>query len=117
MRHEPSTATEGKAFADGEEGWLAHLGGDLLLVKVFVDVPRERQAPGEAEIEIYVHGSGRFVEVEQQGEYAELAPGERSSWRVTWLLRKLPSNVPGRPGEALLEYTRDLARAVQTRPR
>jgi hypothetical protein len=108
MQHDPDNPKEAKAFADGQEGWLAHLGGDLLFVKVFADVPRERQAPEEAEIEIYLPASGRFVEVEQQGSYAELAPGAHSSWTVVWLLRRLPADVPAKPGAELLDYTRKL---------
>ena len=112
MQHDPAGKKEGKAFADGDEGWLAHLRGDLLLVKVFPDVPRERQAPEEAEIEIYVHGSGRFVEVEQQGEYVELEPGASSTWTVRWLLRQLPKAIPHQPGTGLLDYTRKLVQSA-----
>lgn len=113
MQHDAATAQEGKAFADGQEGWLAHLGGDLLLVKVFADVPREKQAPEEAEIEIYVHGGGRFVEVEQQGEYGELAPGAHSSWLVHWLVRRLPDSVPRQASKELVDYARGLAASVR----
>ena len=57
--HDPAAVTENqKAFADGREGWLAHVDGDLLFLKVFPDVPRDAQAPGEAEIEIYVDQGG-----------------------------------------------------------
>ena len=115
MQHDPAKAKEGKVFADGAEGWLAHLTGDLLFVKVFPDVPRERQAPEEAEIEIYVHGSGRFVEVEQQGEYGEISPGAHSTWTVRWLLRQLPDTVARVPGQQLLEYTRNLAASVRAK--
>lgn len=113
MQHDPASAKEGKAFADGEEGWLANLHGDLLFVKVFPNVPRERQAPEEAEIEIYVHGSGRFVEVEQQGEYGELAPGSTSRWTVRWLLANVPTVIPHQPGQQLLEYTRKLVQSAR----
>jgi hypothetical protein len=74
-------ARTGKLFADGEEGWLAHVDGDLLFVKVFPPVPAERQAPGEAEIELYVDPSGNFVEIEQQGPYEEIVPGGSSTWQ------------------------------------
>jgi hypothetical protein len=113
FKHEPASYKQGvKGFADGSEGWLAHVDGDLLLVKVFADVPRALQAPKEAEIEIYVDGAGRFVEVEQQGAYGELAPGASSTWPVRWLLRKLPSDLAAQPGKAeLLEFVRRLVAA------
>jgi len=47
-----------KSFADGREGWLAHTDGELLFIKSFPDVPDGQQAPGEAEIELYVDGRG-----------------------------------------------------------
>ena len=62
-----------KLFADGREGWLAHVDGDALLVKTFAVVPRAAQAPGEAQIEIYANPERTYVEVEEQGAYADLA--------------------------------------------
>jgi hypothetical protein len=113
--HDPRTnARKGKLFADGDEGWIAHVDGDLLFVKVFPPVPRDKQAPGEAEIEIYVDPSGVFVEVEQQGPYVTLAPGEALSWRCHWLLAKLELGARRIPGDArLLAQARALARSVE----
>jgi hypothetical protein len=115
FRHDAATMRQsGKAFVDGAEGWLAHVDGELLFVKVFPDVPPEAQAPGEAEIEIYVHETGRFVEVEQQGAYTELAPGGRSTWRVQWLLRRLPAELARQPRQPdLVELVRALLTGVQ----
>ena len=78
-------------------------------MKVFPDVPRDAQAPGEAEIEIYVDQGGSFIEVEQQGPYAELKPGATSSWQVHWILRKLPPGLEAQAGSAaLLGFVRGL---------
>jgi hypothetical protein len=71
-----------KVHADGSEGFLAHLQGDLLVLKVFVDTPPERQAPGEGEVEIFANFDGRYVEVEVQGAYETIAPLAKSSWVV-----------------------------------
>lgn len=111
--HDPAAHKQGvKGFSDGAEGWLAHADGDLLFVKVFADVARASQAPKEAEIEIYVDGAGRFVEVEQQGPYAELAPNGSFRWPVRWLLRKLPADLAAVPGNMkLVEYVRALVTA------
>jgi hypothetical protein len=101
LRHDPARFTNGvKSFADGKEGWLAHVDGDLVLIKAFPDVPPEQQAPKEGEIELFVDGAGKFVEVEQQGPYVELAPGASSDWVVTWYLRRLPKGVVGEPASA-----------------
>src|SRR5207302_8793432 len=76
-----------KLFADGREGWIAHLDGDALFVKVFEAVPRGAQAPGEAQIEIYANPAHTYVEVEQQGAYAAIAAGALLVWRVDWIVR------------------------------
>jgi len=100
-----------KLFADGAEGWIAHVdvGRRLMLVKCYPDVPRERQAPGEAEIEVYADPRHSYVEVEEQGPYEALAPGARSTWSVTWRLRRLPAGVSAAAGDARLVA---LARAL-----
>jgi hypothetical protein len=92
-----------KLFADGREGWIAHVDGDLLLVKSFADISPSQAAPGEAEIEIYANAAHTYVEVENQGAYVELAPGAAATWSVRWILRKLDlASTPARPGSAVL---------------
>jgi hypothetical protein len=110
FQHQPAKFTESqKLLADGTEGWVAHVDADLVFVKVFPDVPPEAQAPQEGEIVIYVHSSGRFVEVEQQGPYVELEPGAASTWTVHWLVRRLPPEIVAEPGSArLLQFVRGL---------
>ena len=87
-----------KVFADGREGWLAHVAGDLLLVKAFADTTPAQAAPGEAEIELYTDPGRTYVEVENQGAYARLEPGQASTWPVRWFLRKLEAQVSRQPG-------------------
>jgi hypothetical protein len=101
-----------KHFADGREGWLAHVDRDALLVKTFAAVPRAAHAPGEAQIEIYASPAHTYVEVEAQGAYETVAPGEALSWRVVWLARRLPPQLPIAVGsEALLAHVRALVAA------
>jgi hypothetical protein len=96
-----------KLFADGREGWLAHVDGDALLVKTFAVVPRDAQAPGEAQIEIYATPAHTYVEVEAQGPYETIEPGAALAWRVTWLVRRLPPDLPRAVGSApLLDFIR-----------
>jgi hypothetical protein len=99
-----------KLFADGQEGWIAHVDGDLLLVKSFADTLPAQAAPGEAEIEIYANAGHTYVEVENQGAYVNLAPGAATSWTVRWILRKLDlASTPARAGSApLVDLVRSL---------
>lgn len=98
-----------KVFADGREGWIAHVAGDLLLVKAFADTTPAQAAPGESEIELYTDPGRTYVEVENQGAYATVEPGKASVWPVRWFLRKLDSNIKVQPGCAdLLAVVRGL---------
>lgn len=107
----------GKLFADGEEGWVAHVDGDLLLVKVFPPIAREQQAPGEAEVELYVDPHGAFVEVEQQGPYEAIAPGGSATWRCHWLLENLaPGARRGSGDPELLRQARALVQKLGSEP-
>jgi hypothetical protein len=103
-QHDPSDATLYKLFGDGKDGWLAHADGELLLIKAFADLLPGAAAQNEAEIEIYA--APRYVEVEQQGAVATLAPGQSLHWTVRWYARKLA--VPAVLGSA------DLVAYVQT---
>lgn len=87
------TEGEGKLFADGAGGFLAYLLGDRLLIKQFQDQPASAAAPDEAEIELYVNPDHSYIEVENQGAYSSIAPGQTVRWKVTWYARKLPAGV------------------------
>jgi hypothetical protein len=84
------TEGEGKVYADGSGGYLAYALGGYILVKRFADIAVSEAAPGEAEIEVYVNADHDYVEVENQGAYASIAPGATLRWQVTWYARKLP---------------------------
>jgi len=86
--------TDQKVFADGAEGWLAHVNGDLLFVKAFGNSTVVQAAPGEGEIELFTDAPHTYIEVENQGAYAPLAPGATTVWHVRWFLRKLAPTVP-----------------------
>jgi hypothetical protein len=104
----PASADQ-KAFADGREGWIAHVAGNLLLVKSFAGIAAAQAAPGEAEIELYTDAGRSYVEVENQGAYIALAPGATATWPVRWFLRKLAASVAVKPDSAeLLAIVRGL---------
>ncbi len=74
-----------KINADGK-GWLAYASNGLLLVKQFQDLDSSQPAPDEAEIQVYVNRGKSYIELESQGAYTTLQPGERFSWTVRWML-------------------------------
>ena len=74
-----------KVNSDGK-GWLAYIDKGLLLIKRFEDITPEQPAPGEAEIQVYVHQGNVYVELESKGAYVTLQPGERTDWAVKWYL-------------------------------
>ena len=87
--YKPDEANENrKVNADGK-GWLAYLNKekDLLLVKQFEDLVAGQPAPDEAEIQVYVNRGKTYIELESQGAYTTLKPGEELNWTVRWYLQ------------------------------
>ena len=74
-----------KINVDGK-GWLNFRDNGLVMTKRFPDIAPEEAAPGEAEIQVYIDARKTFVEIEAQGPYTELAPGEKLDWTVRWYL-------------------------------
>ncbi len=99
-------------YTDGSEGWLAEVNENIILVKKFPDIPLEKNAPKEGEVELYaspVEPGKSYVEIEHQGAYEELQPGASLDWEVTWYLRKLHSDIKAEAGNKLLtSYVRKL---------
>jgi hypothetical protein len=75
-----------KVNADGK-GWLSYEAKGLVFTKRFADLTPEQPAPGEAEIQVYVNQGKTYIEIENQGAYTALAPGEKLSWTVRWYLK------------------------------
>ena len=98
-----------KLMTDSKEGWIAHTDRGYLLVKQFPDVPTERIAPNEGEIEIFVNAERTYLELQQQGSLIELQPGKYLDWEVIWHLRPLPPKLVPKVGDPqLLEMVREL---------
>jgi hypothetical protein len=99
-----------KLFADAKEGWIAHVDGDAILVKTFAVVARERQAPGEALVELYATPALTYIEVEEQGPFETIPPGGTLPWRVDWYVRQLPAGLVGAASgsAALVAFVRAL---------
>jgi hypothetical protein len=108
------TTEHQKLFAHGSEGWVAHadIARRLLFIKTFPQIEAAEQAPGEAEIELYADPEHTYIEVEQQGAYRPIEPGQNITWTVTWRLRRLPPGIEVAPGNKDLLA---LARAFRAR--
>ena len=74
-----------KINVDGK-GWLSFRDKGLVLTQRFPDIAQDAAAPGEAEIQVYIDARKSFVEIEAQGPYTELKPGEKLDWTVRWYL-------------------------------
>lgn len=97
-----------KINADGK-GWLAFADKGLLLVKKFPDLARfAKPAPGEAEIQVYVNAGRTYIELESQGGYKALAPGESLSWTVRWYL--VPAEGCDKASEKLVDLVRGIVK-------
>lgn len=100
-----------KFFSDGSEGWIAQINEGVMLVKKFPDIALESVAPSEAEVEVYANAEKTYIEIEQQGAYETLQPGDTVTWEVSWFLRALPDTLIAEVGnEALVEFARNLIR-------
>jgi len=106
---DPGINRDRKFFADGREGWLAYAQDSLLFVKQFPDIPDSLTAPNESDVEVFAAATHDYVELECQGAYLELAPGESMTWQVAWYLRQAPGwFVPGEVNAALVKRVRAL---------
>lgn len=89
-----------KINADGK-GWLAFCDNGLMFVKKFQDLDPSQPAPAEAEIQIYANPGKTYVEIEEQGAYTKLEPGDELNWSVTWYL--FPYETEAGPSKAALK--------------
>ena len=83
---EVDVANENRKINVDGKGWLSFRDNGLVLTKKFTDIAPEEAAPGEAEIQVYINARKTFVEIEAQGPYTELKPGEKLDWAVRWYL-------------------------------
>lgn len=106
------TQGDRQLYTDGAEGWMAHINGRVILIKTFPDVPLEKNAPKEGEIELFVSDvkpGKSYQEIEHQGNYTQLSPGDSLIWEVTWYLRELPEDLDVTSGNNLLvDYVRSV---------
>lgn len=102
-----AAARNRKINSDGK-GWLAYAANGLLMIKKFDDLTLSQPAPDEAEIQVYVNQGKTYIELESQGEYKTLAPGEGYTWVVDWYL--IPLKDKAEPSKKLLDLVRSTIR-------
>jgi hypothetical protein len=96
-----------KLMCDGSEGWMAQINNDMVFIKKWKDVPFEKNAPGEGEVEIYANPDKSYIEIEPQGPYYLLAPNAGTNWEVKWYLRSLPKGLKVEVGNTeLIDFVR-----------
>lgn len=93
-----------KVNADGT-GWLAYCADGLLLIKEFDNLQAGQAAPGEAEVQVYVNRGKTYIELESQGAYKLLQPGEELKWKVVWYL--IPVADAAQPSAELMKTVKD----------
>ncbi|MBR6212604.1 MAG: hypothetical protein IKQ64_06140 [Bacteroidales bacterium] len=96
-----------KINADGT-GWYAYANNGLLFVKRFNDLGPTCPAPQEAEIQVYVNAGKTYIELEAQGAYTSLKPGESLSWTARWYL--FPQDCGDTPSPALLDLVKKVVK-------
>jgi hypothetical protein len=103
---------DSKLYADAAEGWVAHVDAGVVFIKSFADVTADKLAPQEGDVELYANTDHpdikRYIELEDQGAYGEIAANASMSWKSTWFLRKLPAGTDAAAGSAALsQFVRD----------
>ena len=96
-----------KINADGA-GWYAYANNGLLFIKRFPDLGPTCPAPKEAEIQVYVNAGKTYIELEAQGRYTSLKPGESLNWTARWYL--LPQDTDNVPSQALIDLVKTVVK-------
>jgi hypothetical protein len=105
---ESEDGTNLKFFADGKEGWYAHLDDQhRLYIKTFEDVDRSGFADGEGEIELWV--ADEYIELENQSVCEPIDIDSRLEYKVQWYLRELPDHIEATVGNMeLVDYVKSV---------
>ena len=96
--YEADAAPQNRKVNANGKGWYTFINHGLMLMKRFQDLEEGEEAPGEAEIQVYVNVGKTFMELECQGPYTTLKPGESMHWTVKWNLVPQAGPAPGAPG-------------------
>ena len=94
-------------FATTSEGWLAHLNGNLLLIKTFPKVEVDELPPLQGEVEIFLAPNSLYIELENHGKYTLLKAGGSVSYQQKWYLEQVD--------EALLSDEQQLLKFIRNK--
>ena len=112
----PAVSATSKLFADAR-GWLAHAHDATLFLRVFPDLTLDQAAPRQGELELYFNPERDYIELENQGAYVTLAPGQSVTYSVEWHFRALDPGVEtGRVPPELLDEINSLIAARAAAP-
>ena len=89
----PAVTATSKLFTDAR-GWLAHAHHSTLFLRIFPDLTLDQAAPRQAEVEMYFDVNRDYIELENQGPYVTLAPGQSLTYPVEWRFRTIGADVP-----------------------
>jgi len=96
-------------ITDGSEGWLAYAIDHKLFIKKFPNIQPKDFAPGEAEVLFYVDAKTDLMEIEAQGKYQMLKPGEKLHWGTKWTAVEIPSTIKLEEGNMkLVNFVREI---------
>jgi hypothetical protein len=82
-----------KLFATAGQGWIGYAVNNVLFVKQFPDTRPEDYSPEQGEVEIYTDKEKSYTELENQGPYRLLQPGQSLNYIVNWQLIAIPKIV------------------------
>ena len=83
-----AVTAKSKLSADAR-GWLAHAHDATLFLRVFPDLSLDQAAPRQGEVEMFFDPERDYIELENQGAYVTLAPGQSLTYPVEWRFRAL----------------------------
>jgi hypothetical protein len=89
----PAVSATSKLFTDAR-GWLAHAHHATLFLRIFPDLAPDQAAPRQAEVELYFNAERDYIELENQGAFVTLAPGQSLTYPVEWRFARLAAEVP-----------------------
>ncbi len=91
-----------KLYSTASEGWLAYAIHGMLFVKQFPDTKPEEYSPHQGEVEIYINKDKSYTELENQGAYKTLKPGEALNYQEIWHLEPIPEKWKANAGNEKL---------------
>jgi hypothetical protein len=79
LLHKPQLTT-----SQTSDGWTAYLRNDLIFIKIFERINKGEAAPGEGAVLFYASHDDDFLELENQGKFKKILPGEEYEYEVIW---------------------------------